>query len=75
MAAATIAVCGAVILAIGVALVVLSRRPSRIVAPSIDETIAELRAAVADLSSAATKATEAADRIDRIPPPPSSPQE
>lgn len=64
----TVAFCVVVLAVLVLAVVVLLRRP-RPIAPSVDETLAELRAATADLIDAATTAREAADRIQRQAPP------
>lgn len=55
---------------VGVAAVLYRIRPwvAASDAAVVDETLAELRAAVDDLAAAATTAREAADRIDRHAP-------
>jgi hypothetical protein len=72
----TVVVCLAIIGATAVTIAVLwFRRPDRALAPSVDETLAELRAATVELTEAATTARRAVERIDRTPPPPPPPSE
>jgi hypothetical protein len=70
VADATVLACACVIVGIVLALVVLNIRARRLPVQDVDETLAELRAAVDDLTAAATTAVDAADRIARTAPPP-----